>query len=95
MIYCRFPLVDGAGNDPELLSLVLSTLVTLLRRRIPTLVSCSMGLSRAPALAAASLALMHHEAPEKWMAFVAEQHPSDVSTSLWAELVSFLDSSPH
>jgi protein-tyrosine phosphatase len=93
LILCRFPLVDGAGNDADLLALATNTLVGLLERRIPTLVSCSMGLSRGPALAAAALARMHHEPPEKWLAFVAERHPSDVSTSLWAELVSFLASS--
>jgi hypothetical protein len=94
MILCRFPLLDGAGNDPELLSLATGTVVDLLRRRIPTLVCCNMGLSRAPAVTAAALARIHHEPPEKWLAFVAEHHSSDVSTSLWAELVSFLASAP-
>src|SRR5437879_5630448 len=65
LIYCRFPLLDGAGNDENLLELAINTLAGLIRKRIPTLVCCDMGLSRSPAVAAAALALAaHRETPE-------------------------------
>src|SRR5947209_697139 len=57
LIYCRFPLVDGIGNDEGLLDLAISTLASLIRMRIPTLVCSNIGLSRSPAVAAAALAL--------------------------------------
>src|SRR5258708_4351733 len=57
LIACRFPLVDGPGNETDVLVLALQTLATLLQRRVPTLICCGGGISRAPVLAAAALAL--------------------------------------
>ncbi len=92
LIYCRFPLLDGAGNEAKLLSLAIRTVGTLLESRLPTLVCCSSGLSRSPAVAAAALALVSQEPPEQWLKRVAAHHPSDVSPGLWNELTGFLDS---
>src|SRR5438128_271779 len=64
LIYCRFPLLDGAGNDAQLLLLATQTVMALLQRHVPTLVCCANGMSRSPAIAAAALALLHDEAPE-------------------------------
>ena len=55
LIYCRFPLVDGPGNDASLLSLAITTLANLLEKRKSVLVCCGAGLSRSPAVAAAVL----------------------------------------
>lgn len=90
LIYCRFPLLEGPGNDEYLLDLTLHTLAGLIRMRIPTLVCSSIGLSRSPAIAAAALALAHHEAPEDCLQRVAEQHRSDVSPGLWSEIIHLL-----
>jgi hypothetical protein len=30
LLYCRFPLVDGSGNDPEVLGLAINTVAALL-----------------------------------------------------------------
>src|SRR5689334_22927997 len=43
LIYCRFPLLDGVGNDECLLNLAVSTLAGLIRMHIPTLVCCDLG----------------------------------------------------
>jgi protein-tyrosine phosphatase len=90
LIYCRFPLVDGIGNDEALLDLAIHTLATLIRTRIPTLVCCDFGLSRAPAIAAAALALAHGESPEDCLERVAQQHRSDVLPGLWSEITHVL-----
>jgi protein-tyrosine phosphatase len=90
LIYCRFPLVDGIGNDDALLDLAINTLATLIRTRIPTLVCCDFGLSRSPAVAAAALALAHHESPEDCLQRVAQQHRSDVLPGLWSEITHVL-----
>src|SRR5258708_19880981 len=63
-IYLRVPLVDGAGNPAKMLMLAVHSLATLLRMHLPTLVVCGAGMSRAPSVAAAALALVHHETPE-------------------------------
>jgi protein-tyrosine phosphatase len=90
LIYCRFPLLDGVGNEESLLDLAISTLASLVRMRIPTLVCSDFGLSRSPAVAAAALALAHHEAPEDCLERVAQQHRSDVSPGLWSEITHFM-----
>ena len=56
LIYCRFPLVDGPGNESSLLSLSITTLANLLEKRKSVLVCCGAGLSRSPAVAATAVA---------------------------------------
>jgi hypothetical protein len=49
LIFCRFPLLDGTGNDPVLLRLAIHAVAILQRSRIATLVCCGGGMSRSPA----------------------------------------------
>jgi hypothetical protein len=92
LIYCRFPLLDGVGNPPELLFLAISTVVTLLKKHTPTLVSGGAGVSRAPAITAGALALVHQDSPEECLQRVVQQHHSDVSPGLWSEITGMLPS---
>jgi hypothetical protein len=55
-ITCRFPLLDGADNDADLLRLAIVSLTQLLEQKFATLVCCQAGLSRSPAIASAALA---------------------------------------
>lgn len=90
LITCRFPLLDGAGNRSELIFLAMSTVATLLKLHVPTLVCCSMGISRAPAIAAAGLALLHSLPPEECLKRVVEHHTTDISPGFWNEVVGVL-----
>ena len=90
LISCRFPLVDGSGNQPDLLYLAISTVATLIRMHVPTLVCCGAGMSRAPAITAAALAMAHAETPESCLQRIVEHHPSDVSPGLWKEVTAAL-----
>jgi hypothetical protein len=90
LIYTRIPLVDGPGNRTDILFLATSTVATLVRLRIPTLVFCGVGMSRSPAIAAAALAMIHQEAPEECLKRVTQHHPSDVSPGLWSEIAGLL-----
>jgi protein-tyrosine phosphatase len=90
LIYCRFPLLDGAGNEEVLLNLAIRTLAALINMRIPTLVCCDFGLSRSPAVAAAALAMAHEESPEACLQRVVEHHHADVSPGLWSEITHLL-----
>ena len=94
LIYCRFPLLDGIGNEEGLLNLTISTLATLIRMRIPTLVCSDLGMSRSPAVAAAALAQAYHETPEDCLQRVAQVHHSDVSPGLWSEITHLLRRDP-
>src|SRR5689334_10431106 len=64
MIYLRLPLVDGEGNQAARIEMAIECVVSLLRRNERTLVSCSAGMSRAPAIAAAAIAVIERSTPD-------------------------------
>jgi hypothetical protein len=90
LLYARFPLLDGSGNRGEILFLAVSTVATLLKMHVPVLLTCGGGVSRAPAIAAAALALLEDDAPETCLQRLAQQHPGDVSPGLWNEIIAVL-----
>jgi protein-tyrosine phosphatase len=55
-ITLRFPLLDGADNDAEVLQLAVSSLTMLLERKFATMICCQAGRSRSPGIASAALA---------------------------------------
>ena len=87
LIYCRIPLVDGPGNQASLLRFAVRTTARLLHDRTPTLVYCSAGMSRSPAVAAAALALALGQTPLTCLELVAEGRPHDASPGLWQDIV--------
>jgi len=91
LICCRFPLLDGPGNDANLLALATATVANLLGRGVPMLLCCGAGMSRSPAIAAAALATACGETPDQCLKRVAEHHPADVLPGLWNELKGVLD----
>jgi protein-tyrosine phosphatase len=91
-ISCRFPLLDGTDNRPELVSMAIRTLAGLLRAQIPTLVCCGSGLSRSPTIAAAALSLVTGRPPDECLSLVAETRPRDVTPGLWNEVQEVLAS---
>lgn len=91
LIVCRFPLVDGPGNDPKVVYLATMTLVNLLERHVPTLVCCGAGMSRSPAVAAAALTLVYQKEPDECLKEIAEHQPHDVVPGLWAEVKSMVE----
>jgi hypothetical protein len=93
LIYARFPLIEGSGNPADLIELAVESLVMLIRLQVPTLVCCSFGLSRSPAIAAAALALDSHESPEESLKTrVPHRHHSDISPGFWKDVVSYVAS---
>src|ERR1700739_4767309 len=57
IVYCRFPIVDGAGNSLAVLRTAIQTIATMTETGTPTLVTCGAGMSRSPAIVAAALFL--------------------------------------
>lgn len=89
-IYCRFPLFDGMGNSLPLLRLAITTLAGLLQGQFSTLVYCSAGVSRSPALAAAALSLLEGKSPVEWLQKIASLKPVDVHPAFWNEVETVL-----
>jgi protein-tyrosine phosphatase len=86
LIYCRFPLEDGTDNPPALLRLAIRTVADLLAAKVPTLVFCGAGMSRAPAIAATALAAYLGRPPEECLVLLKEHGPADVSPGLWQDV---------
>ncbi len=86
IIYCRFPLNDGAGNNDGLIAIAVRTIAAMMQNRIRTIVACSAGMSRAPTIAAASIALLTGLDPEECLVEVISNAPNDVSPLLWAHI---------
>jgi predicted protein tyrosine phosphatase len=86
MLFCRFPLEDGTGNDPDFLSLAITAVADLISRGVPTLVCCGGGMSRSPAVVAAALAILEVREPGEALRFVTSQHPADVVPGFWREI---------
>jgi predicted protein tyrosine phosphatase len=85
-IYCRIPLLDGDGNSPLALKLAVETIVALVRSQTPTVVACSAGMSRSPAIAAAAISLLSAQAPDDCLLQIVHNGPHDVSPRLWAQI---------
>lgn len=90
IVYCRFPLLDGEGNERWLLRAAIETISGLLRDNVPTLVACSAGMSRSPALAAAAIARLHSRDPSECLMGCVEGGAADVSSLLWRDVVDAL-----
>jgi protein-tyrosine phosphatase len=91
LLYFRFPLIDGTGNDPKVLDLAITTAANLLEKRLPALVSCGAGMSRSPAIVAAALSLVYQDLPDECLKKVAEHFPADVAPAFWNEVKVFVE----
>jgi hypothetical protein len=86
IVYCRFPLIDGAGNSHAVLGATIDVTAQLIRSQGPTLVACGGGMSRAPAVVAAAIATVEGLTPDEALVQIAARGPHDVSPSLWSEI---------
>jgi len=86
IVYCRIPLVDGAGNRPEIIRAAVDLAASLIGSGVPTLVACGAGMSRSPIIVAAALARIQGSTLEEALEGITSGVAHDVSTSLWAEV---------
>jgi protein-tyrosine phosphatase len=91
LLYCHFPLVDGA-NRLKIVRAPLDLTVSLIRADIPTLVCCSNGMSRSPSILAGALAIVDGTAPADSLARLIHDQPHDVSPPLWDAVVQVVES---
>ncbi|QDT66926.1 dual specificity protein phosphatase family protein [Calycomorphotria hydatis] len=82
LVYLRLPLNDGAGNSPALLKFTILSIVELLKSGTKTLVACSAGISRSPAVVAAALSIHQKLDYQEALTRIATNAPSDCSASL-------------
>jgi protein-tyrosine phosphatase len=86
IVYCRIPLVDGAGNRPEVIRAAVDLTASFIDSGVPTLVACGAGMSRSPIVVAAALAKIDGSTIEEALEEITSGVAHDVSTSLWADV---------
>ncbi len=88
LIYCRFPINDGGGNNPSVLLHAVQCTVDLLDSGTRTLVACSAGMSRSPTIAAFALAGHLDQSPEDVILRIADVTSLEVKGALWNDVAS-------
>lgn len=91
IVYCRLPLIDGDENQTVVLQTALTTVAHFISADLPTLVACSAGMSRSPAIAAGALALVQDCSFSAALQQVAATGPCDVAPGLWNEIQQLLE----
>lgn len=89
--YLRLPLVDGAGNAPTAIRFAVEATANLLEIGVGTLVVCSLGLSRAPVIAAAAISKYTNRDLHACLAQIGHGGPTDISPGLWNEVKAVLE----
>jgi len=84
--YCRFPLMDGSGNRRAILRAAIEAMATFIASGTPTLVACSAGMSRSPAIVAAAMAITEGVELADALGELTAGQPHDVSPALLAEI---------
>ena len=88
MMYFRVPIVDGNGNSNATVDMAIRCVVMLIENDIRTMVACSAGMSRSPAIAAAAIALATGRLPDECLAAIVTDSPHDVSPILWSRVMT-------
>ena len=88
LIYCRFPINDGGGNNPSVLLHAVQCTVDLLASGTRTIVACSAGMSRSPTIAAFALAAYLDQSPEDVVSRIADVKSLEVKGPLWNDVAN-------
>jgi hypothetical protein len=86
IVYCRIPLVDGAGNRPEIIRAAVSLTASFIESGVPCLVACGAGMSRSPIIVAAAASKVDGSTIQHALEGITAGVAHDVSTSLWADV---------
>lgn len=86
IVYCRFPLIDGAGKQSAILRAAVDTVAHFMSSGTPTLVACGAGMSRSPAIVAAAIAKTERITLMDALARLTAGQPHDVSVGLLQDI---------
>lgn len=86
LIYLRYPLNDGGGNEAATLRHVVQNVVDLMHSNTRTIVACSAGMSRSPTIAAFSLACFLGITPEAALERIAALKSLEINGQLWNDV---------
>jgi protein-tyrosine phosphatase len=83
LLVAHIPLLDGPGNSSSMIAAALDMVVSLIRSCTPTLICCSGGMSRSPAIAAGALAIANGIDLSEALQRIIENRPHDLSHAVW------------
>ncbi len=86
IVYCRFPLIDGVGNSLVVLRAAIETTANFIASQTPVVVACGAGMSRAPSVIAAAMAVTNRAPFADTLQQITAGQPHDVSPSLLKEV---------
>jgi protein-tyrosine phosphatase len=86
IVYCRYPLIDGAGNQPAILHAAVETVAHFMASQTPTLVACGAGMSRLPAIVATAIAKTEQIKLTDALGKLTAGRPHDVSPGLLQDI---------
>ncbi len=86
LLYCRIPLVDGSDNSSNRIILAVGSVLQLIDNKVPTLVACSAGMSRSPAIVAAAFALSRELDLETSLTIITDSGPCDIHPALLSDI---------
>ena len=89
-IYCRFPLVDGQGNEKILVRQCVQTVANFVELGTPTLIACSAGLSRSPTIAVFAVAHAKKTSIEQVFDWIKDTKRFDIHSGLWQEVLEYM-----
>lgn len=92
MLFFHIPLHDGSENSADNLRMAVHVVGQLLENRVSTLVCCNAGASRSPAVVACAMAAVESLPPEICLDRVSHCHGTDVSPTLWRDLLAAISS---
>ena len=90
LAYIRCPLLDASGNPQWQVRMAVEAVWRLLQANVPTLVYCSAGMSRTPAIVAAAIALESQRPLADCLQEITANVPHDVSAGLIADVQGVL-----
>jgi len=91
IVYCRLPLIDGDENNQPIIETAIETVARFIQADLPTLVACSAGMSRSPAIVAGALSKINATPFKEAIQQIAAIGPCDVSPGLWNQIEAVLE----
>lgn len=88
LIYFRFPINDGGGNEPSILVQAVQSVADLLANETGTIIACSAGSSRSPTIAAFALAAHLDGEANEVLEHIASIKSLEVKGPLWNDVAS-------
>lgn len=83
LIYCRYPLIDGGGNDESILVHAMQCVLSFLKSETKVLVACSAGMSRSPTIAAFALSAFLKVDPQEVVEKIGQSKGLEINGALW------------